>query len=275
VIVGLAPKISHIFFHHWIRPLHGLGVSIPFVQIPTTLLAQVDSSIGGKVAIDLPQAKNLVGAFYQPKAVICDMDVLKTLPKSEMLNGLGEIVKYGLIYKNVKGLAIGDFFKEIQKNIKGIKKLKKGIIENIIYKCAKIKARVVEIDEFDAKDTRIILNLGHTFAHALESHFGYSKKYTHGQCVALGIVLAAQTSYEAGYIKCNIKQNIIDYIKTAGLLSLMPKGIATSIIKLMSYDKKFVKGKTRFVLPSKEIGKVLISEIITGENLRNAINKSE
>ncbi|MDD4202664.1 MAG: 3-dehydroquinate synthase [Candidatus Omnitrophica bacterium] len=247
---------------------------IPYVQIPTTLLAQVDSSIGGKVAIDLPEAKNLVGAFYQPKAVICDLDVLKTLPLAEIKNGMGEIIKYALLYKNVKDINVGNLFADISDNLTNMFELKKECIETIVAKCAQIKAKVVELDEFDEKDKRIILNLGHTFAHAVESYFQYSKKYTHGECVALGMILASRVSLKMGKIS-NIKVvQIVEAIKRSGLLSVMPKGISSEIIKIMDYDKKFIDGKTRFVLPN-DIGKVYVDETVPIDVIKQVIIESE
>ena len=236
---------------------------VPVVQVPTTILAQVDSSIGGKVAIDMPEAKNIVGNFYQPKAVIADISILKTLPKSEILNGLGEIIKYGVI-KDAR------LFSYTQKNMKKIHFLDENVMTYIVSKCAKIKADVVAKDEYDQKDIRIILNFGHTFAHAIESAFEYSAKYTHGQAVGIGMVLACQTAEKLGVISSLVMEKIIGLLKSAGLLSSFPKGATTKILRLLEYDKKFVGGKTRYVLPVK-IGKVKVFENISSKLIKEIV----
>jgi len=237
------------------------GVAV--VQVPTTLLAQVDSSIGGKVAIDMPQAKNIVGSFYQPKAVIADISVLKTLPKTEILNGLGEIIKYGVI----KDLVL---FNYIQKNIKKIHSKDENVMTYIVSRCAKIKADVVSKDEFDKNDIRIILNLGHTFAHAIESAFEYSKENSHGQSVGIGMVLASLTALKLKVISKKTHLQIVDLIKHSGLPTSIKKGSTQKILKFIKYDKKFVGGKTRYVLPVK-IGKVKVFENIPAKVIKEIV----
>ncbi|RLC33488.1 MAG: 3-dehydroquinate synthase, partial [Candidatus Nealsonbacteria bacterium] len=235
---------------------------IPYIQIPTTLLAQIDSSIGGKTAIDLNIAKNILGSFYQPKAVFIDPIFLKTLPLPEIKQGLAEIIKYGVI-KNK------DFFFFLKKNYKKILKLDKACILKIINICAGMKAQIVSQDEKEKKGLRTILNFGHTLAHALESSLRY-KKLSHGEAVSLGMLYAAQLSYHLG--KCNKKclEEILQMIKLFGLpyrISFDP----LSLYKSLCYDKKFISGKIRMVLV-KEIGRVKVVENINPNSVKKAFN---
>lgn len=227
---------------------------IPYVQIPTTLVGQVDSSIGGKVAIDLPEAKNIVGSFYQPHAVICDIAMLKSLPKNEIKNGLAEVIKYGIIADRY-------FFEYIEKNLKNILNLKRAHIETVIQKCANTKARIVEKDELDTKGVRAILNFGHTFGHAIEAYFKYSKEITHGQAVAIGMVLASRLAEKMGIIKASEVNRIENLIKRAGLPTRLRNADIKKIIDIIDYDKKFQNLTNRFVLP-KKIGLVKVIEDI-------------
>ena len=227
---------------------------VDFIQIPTTLLAQVDSSIGGKVGIDLLQGKNLIGSFYQPKHVLMDIDFLKTLPKRQIKNGLAEVVKYGIIKD--KG-----FFDFLENNIKDIILLKNQVLEKVIYNCAKIKASIVEKDERDEKDLRIILNFGHTLGHAIESASGYSMLYNHGESVAIGMILACDIAVNMGLLDVKEFIRIKTFISNIGLPTRIKNLSIKDILNSLKYDKKFIKGITRFVLPRK-IGKVEIVENI-------------
>ena len=165
---------------------------VPYMHIPTTLLAQIDSSIGGKTAIDLKVAKNLVGAFYQPRLVIVDPGLLKSLPKRQLRSGLAEVIKYSVI----KDRAL---FSYLENNHKNIISLKKKDVELIESRCIAIKARIVEKDEQEKKGMRTILNFGHTIGHAIESASGYSGRYSHGEAVAIGMVAASRmASYSVG-----------------------------------------------------------------------------
>lgn len=238
---------------------------IPYIQMPTTLLAQVDSSIGGKVAVDLPVAKNLVGSFYQPVSVISDLDFLKTLPIREIRNGMAEVIKYGVIYDK-------SFFDYIEENIYNILKLDLSKLEYIVWKSASIKAKLVEKDELDTKDARIILNFGHTFAHAIETIHEYSKSYTHGEAVAIGMCIAANLAVDLDMMKASDKKRVVNLIKKAGLPTLAKDLNYTHFIKAMSLDKKFISGKTRFVMPVK-IGKAVVRENIPFSAIKNAIKK--
>lgn len=236
------------------------GVSL--LQMPTTLLAQVDSSIGGKVAVDIPEAKNMVGTFYQPKAVLTDTDLLDTLPKKEIRNGLAEMIKYGVISDT-------GFFSFLEKNVDGIMALEKNIISEGVLRCARIKARVVESDEFDQKDIRIILNFGHTLGHAVESASGY-QGYTHGEAVAIGMVMAGQIALEMGYLGAQHLKRIVELLERVSLPTKAEDLLSEDIIKSYYFDKKFISGKNRFVLPEK-IGKVVIAENIPLELIKKVV----
>jgi len=225
---------------------------VPFIQVPTTLLAQVDSSVGGKVGIDLPEAKNLIGAFCQPRSVLMDTDFLHTLPARQIRNGMGEVIKYAVISDSV-------LFRFLEDNLDDILSLKKRPLEKVIARCVRIKARVVERDEFDVKDIRIMLNFGHTFGHAIETASGYSSAYNHGESIALGMLLAGEIAVR---LKMFAEKDLVrmrTLIKRAGL-PVRTRGVPTGgILRAQEYDKKFVAGANRFVLPVK-IGTVTVAE---------------
>ncbi len=216
---------------------------IKYVQVPTTLLAQVDSSIGGKVAIDLDAAKNIVGSFYQPAAVISDTVFLGTLPDRQIRNGLAEIIKYSIIdgkdfFEYLEGHS-ADFFSGGTKALAGV-----------ISECARIKAGFVEKDEFDRKGHRMLLNLGHTFGHAIEAAAGYSGKYCHGEGVAIGMAMAASMAAYLGICPQALVLRVSALIEKCGL-PVSVKGVPPgAIIRALAYDKKFISGKNRFVLPA-------------------------
>ncbi len=225
---------------------------IPYIQVPTTLLAQVDSSIGGKTAIDLFGIKNIIGTFYHPKAVFIDTLFLETLPKKELKQGISEAIKYGIIKdKNI--------FISMQKNYNKIFNLDNDYMEKIVYKCASIKARIISIDEKEDKGIRTLLNFGHTTAHALEAALKFTK-ISHGEAVALGMIQAAYLSKYMNLCSPEDVGNIKSIIKLYGL----PLKTSFNIKSLMNYlehDKKFTKGKIRMVLIS-EIGKALVKNNI-------------
>ncbi|MFO8052853.1 MAG: 3-dehydroquinate synthase [Candidatus Omnitrophota bacterium] len=236
---------------------------IPCIQIPTTLIGQIDSSIGGKTAIDLPEAKNILGSFYQPKAVLIDPTFLKTLTKKDLKEGLAEAIKYGLIKDK-------DLFYLIKDNPKKIMNLDLSLINKIIYKSAKIKAKIVEEDEKEKKGVRTILNFGHTFAHGLEAACRY-KNISHGKAVAIGMLYAAHLSQQLG--KCSKKE--IEEIKAILKLYNLPTKIQFNpkeLLKAISYDKKFTTGKIRMVLIQR-IAQVEVSDKITPQNLKKSFKK--
>ena len=236
---------------------------VPYVQIPTTLLAQVDSSIGGKTAIDLPAAKNLAGAFYQPKIVISDVSILKSLPARQLKSGMAEIIKYGVIKDR-------ELFGYLETNYPGILKGDGRLLEHVISRSSGIKAGVVAKDEFDDKGLRVILNYGHTAGHAIEAASSYSGKYDHGQSVAIGMAIAADIALKLKLIAAKDAQRITSLIKRCGL-PVDVKGLSFSkIYGALGHDKKFIRGKNRFVLPA-GIGKVRIVEDIPERIIREAI----
>ena len=225
---------------------------IPYIQIPTTFLAQIDSSIGGKTAIDLKQGKNLVGAFYQPKAVFADTQVLKTLNNRQMRNGLAEAIKYGVI----KDVSLFNF---IEKNHRKLLGNDEVALTHLVSRCAQIKADVVSADEKETKGIRTILNFGHTAGHAIESAAGF--KYHHGESVALGMRIAARISVMKKLLNQIQEQRLNNLITNVGLPQKIKSVQLSKIMELMKHDKKFVAGKNRFVL-ARSIGSVKIVENI-------------
>ena len=237
---------------------------IPYIHIPTTLLAQVDSSIGGKVAIDLGVGKNLAGSFYQPRLVFSDTALLKTLGKNDMTSGMAEVIKYGVIKSP-------QLFRFLEKNYGKILKKEKSALQHIIHACGSIKAEVVEKDELDTKGIRVILNLGHTIGHAIEAAGHYRKAYNHGQAVALGMIAASYISERLGLLKKVDRIKIKNLIKNVGLPTRL-KGLKKgAILSAQEHDKKSIHGKNRFVLPVK-IGKTLVKENIPLSVIKEAIS---
>jgi len=236
---------------------------IPYIQIPTTLLGQIDSSIGGKTGIDLDQAKNILGAFYQPRAVFIDPGFLTTLSAREIKQGMAEAIKYGVI-KNKR------FFYFLKNNHKKIMDLEPSCILKVISVCAQIKAKIVTEDEKEKKGLRTILNFGHTFAHALESTLNY-KKISHGEAVALGMIYAAKLSL---LLKECSKEDVREISEIIELFSLPAKVSfsRSALYKSLIYDKKFISGKVRMVL-LKEIGKVKVKEGIPLQKMGTVLSK--
>jgi len=236
---------------------------IEIVQIPTTLLAMVDSSIGGKTGVDLKEGKNLVGSFHQPKAVFIDTKVLTTLPLSQLRNGMAEVIKYSLLEN-------GDLFDFLQKNVDPECVFKDCVLEKIIFECASIKARIVSADEYEKTGLRQKLNLGHTFAHAIETVSGY-KGLVHGEAVAVGIILAYRLSMLLGMFKGNDFKAVRSLILGFGLPIGMPKKVkADDCIKIMARDKKSVLGAIKFVLPQK-IGNVLTGVEVNKNKIKEVL----
>lgn len=225
---------------------------IPYIQIPTSLLAQIDSSIGGKVAVDLPRGKNLVGNFYHPQAVFIDPDVLDTLDKRFFYDGMAEVIKYGCI-KN-KEL----FYKLMEYDEKGILEN----IEDIIYTCCCIKKEVVEKDEKDNHD-RMILNFGHTLGHAIEKYYNF-EKYTHGEAVALGMYIITKKSEEMNLTKKGTAELIGKVLSKHNLQHEIYLEDSESILKSISLDKKS-KGEFIDIILLKDIGESFIHKIRKGE----------
>ena len=216
---------------------------VPFVQVPTTLLAQVDSSVGGKTAINHALGKNMIGAFYQPQLVVCDLNVLKTLPARELSAGLAEIIKYGPI-------ADMTFFSWIEANLPALLASEPGALSHAIQRSCEIKAHVVGQDERE-QGLRAILNFGHTFGHAIESGLGYGQ-WLHGEAVGCGMVMAAQLSQRLGLVDAAFVSRLTRLIERAGLPIKGPildkTDNAGRYLDLMRMDKKSEAGDIRFVL---------------------------
>jgi 3-dehydroquinate synthase len=238
---------------------------IPYIQIPTTLLSQVDSAIGGKVAIDLEFGKNLVGAFYQPKLVLSDLNFLLTLPKGEILNGLSEVIKYGIIRSR-------QLFRGLEEKPTDTSSWNIEDWGQIVVECASIKARVVERDEYDRKDIRIILNFGHTIGHALEA--GSEYKIPHGEAVGFGMVVESLISNRLGLLKEKELKRIIELILKFGCVQGLRRGEISilEITKHLPYDKKARFGRMRFVLPTR-IGATKVLEGIDSKVIRECIRE--
>ena len=237
---------------------------IRYVNIATTLLAQVDSAIGGKTAIDLKEGKNLMGAFWPPALVLSDVNVLCSLPQRELCASMGEVVKYGVI---------GDpaLFNFLEKNFKRILRKDLGAIEKVVLACAKIKAGVVSRDEFETKGERAILNFGHTFAHGIEGALSY-KGLVHGEAVAIGMMMAAQLAADLGFCSQELPWRQMKLLVSMKLpVSIKKFNLKTvAILKAMMTDKKKNKGILHFVLPRK-IGKVTLEKDIPLESVRKIL----
>ena len=212
---------------------------VPFVQVPTTLLAQVDSSVGGKTAINHPLGKNMIGAFHQPLAVVCDLDVLKTLPPRELSAGLAEVIKYGPI-------ADMAFLDWIEANIDALRACEPAALAHAVKRSCQIKADVVGQDEREA-GLRAILNFGHTFGHAIEAGMGYGA-WLHGEAVGAGMVMAANLSARLGMITWDDADRIERLVARAGLPTRGPAWSAEEYLAHMRLDKKAESGQIRFVL---------------------------
>ncbi len=237
---------------------------VDFVQVPTSLLAQVDASVGGKTGVNLCRGKNLVGAFYQPRAVIIDVSVLRTLPAREFRSGLAEVIKHGIIRD-------GEYFAFLEQNLKAVKRQEPAILEHTIARSCEIKADVVSQDERET-GLRRILNFGHTAAHAIESLTGY-RKYSHGEAVAIGMVTAALVSAEMGPAEPDMVQRIVQILKASGLPYQVPPGIShRNIVDAMGFDKKVTHGKLHTVLV-RRIGEAYVSDDVTPEIWLRALDK--
>jgi len=225
----------------------GFARGIDFIQIPTSLLAQVDSSVGGKTGVNLPQAKNMVGAFWQPKTVVIDVDVLDTLDDRNYRAGLAEVIKYGLIMD-------ADLFARIEEKMDSILKRESDIVIELIQRCCQCKADVVAEDEKETSGRRAILNYGHTVGHAIEAVCGYGE-YLHGEAIAIGMVVEAEMAKSLGMVdeKFCVRQKAI--FESAGLPVACPSGKESEMLEAMTRDKKVAAGKLSFILPT-ELGTV-------------------
>ncbi|MEW6425568.1 MAG: 3-dehydroquinate synthase [Bacillota bacterium] len=235
---------------------------VPFIQVPTTLLAQVDSSVGGKVAVNHPKGKNIIGAFYQPRLVLADLDVLKTLDPREVRAGLAEVIKYGVI-------ADGTFFAWLEENLERLLVLEIEPLVHAVAVSCRIKARVVQEDETEL-GRRAILNFGHTLGHAVEALTGYTA-YRHGEAVAIGMVAAARLAVALGMLPEGEAARVRDLIQRAGLPVETPPELSTGDLLASIYrDKKVLAGRLTFVLPV-EIGRVEIVRDIPEEVVERVV----
>jgi len=228
---------------------------IDFIQIPTTLLAQVDSSVGGKTGINHPRGKNMIGAFHQPRLVLADITTLRTLPQRELLAGIAEIIKYGM-------LADSDFFKWLEQRLDDLLILDTDALTKAIYRSCELKARIVAQDERESlaggAGPRALLNLGHTFGHAIETYTGYTQ-WLHGEAVATGLCMAADLSARLGWMTAKDAERCVKLVARAGLPTKPPAGMKPDeFLELMGHDKKVAAGKLRLVL-MRGIGLAVVS----------------
>ena len=235
---------------------------VGLIQVPTTLLSQVDSSVGGKVAVNHPLGKNMIGAFYQPAFVWTDMEMLKTLPAREIVCGLGEIVKYGVIRD-------AELFAFLEKNVEGVLKLEGEAVAYVQQRCCTIKAAITSEDEKET-GVRMILNFGHTVGHALEAAGNY-RLLKHGEAVLLGMIAESYIATKLGMIPEDTYQRIINLIKRISLRVRYDTLRPSAVLKAMTYDKKTVSGKKRFMLPTR-IGEVKAVENIDTELIEESVH---
>jgi 3-dehydroquinate synthase len=234
---------------------------VPFIQIPTTLLAQVDSSVGGKTGINHPLGKNMIGAFYQPQVVLIDIETLNTLVDQELRAGIAEVIKYGLI----RDLP---FFEWMEQNMEKLLARDAAALQYAIARSCQNKADVVEADERESGE-RALLNLGHTFGHAIETGMGYGA-WLHGEGVAAGTIMATDLSHRLGWITQQDAERIRRLFERAGLPVIAPNLGTEKYLQLMGLDKKVVGGKIRFVL-LKAIGHAVVSGDVPEELLRQTL----
>ena len=236
---------------------------VNFIQVPTSLLSQVDSSVGGKTGVNHELGKNMIGAFYQPKAVIIDVDTLDTLSDQEYSAGMAEVIKYGL-------LGNADFFYMLETNIESIMARNKDLIIEIIFNSCKDKASIVALDEFE-RGKRALLNLGHTFGHGIENAFGYGN-YLHGEAVSIGMVMATKLSMDEGYLSNEDAIRVESILSKADLPISIKKSIGSeTLIEAMSLDKKSIDGKIRLVL-LKALGDSYLTDSYSKENFNKVVN---
>jgi len=237
---------------------------IAFVQVPTTLLAQVDSSVGGKVGVNLKAGKNLVGAFHQPRLVLCDLDTLRTLPEREYRSGLAEVIKYGIIYD-------AKLFAQLERDLPKLLRRQPGTLAGVVARCCEIKAAVVGQDETES-GLRAILNFGHTIGHAIENSAGYGK-YLHGEAIAIGQVAAARLSARLlGLLERDVAR-ITSLFKWTGLpVTIKLKASQRhKLLAAMKLDKKVSGGEVKFVL-AKRIGRVKFGCKVPSELIEQALD---
>jgi len=244
----------------WLRGIH-------VVQVPTSLLAMVDASIGGKTGVNHPQGKNLIGAFHQPKLVLIDPDVLQTLPEREFRAGMAEVIKYGVIWDEELFVKL-----EQSQGLDQIQFLEPGLLSEILIRSCQSKADVVSEDEKES-GLRAILNYGHTIGHAVESLTGYTV-VIHGEAVAIGMVAASQIAVKLGLWDEHSDQRQLSIIEKAGLPTRLPPGLKIDdILESLQTDKKVKAGKVRFVLPTR-IGEAIVTDQVTSEVIHQVLESA-
>lgn len=238
---------------------------ISFVQIPTTLLAQVDASVGGKVAINHPKGKNLIGAFYQPKFVLIDLSALDSLPIRDIRSGMAELIKHGMIMDR-------PLFEKIKSEIHKVLDLDKSLMIELVAQSCRDKGKIVEEDEKEA-GIRAILNYGHTFAHAIEALTDY-KEYRHGEAVSIGMACAGKLAVDIGLLDEKEHRRQVELLDVIGLPTEFPEIASEEVLKTMYLDKKVRNGKLRFVL-QKSIGEVIITDEVSDKQVIEAISNAK
>lgn len=240
---------------------------LPFVQVPTSLLADVDSSVGGKTGINHPAAKNMLGAFHQPIGVLIDTAVLESLPAREFAAGMAEVIKYGVILD-------ADFFAFLEQRAEAIQQREPNILRQVIARCCRLKADVVENDEFERTGLRAVLNYGHTFGHAFEALAGYGE-LLHGEAVAIGMLYASRLAERLGFIDAAITSRQEKLLSQFDLPTRLPASWAHSndaVLDRMKLDKKTVGGRLRFVLP-KRMGHVEVINAVPEADVRAVLGE--
>jgi len=237
---------------------------IRFFQVPTSLLAQVDSSVGGKVGINLPEAKNMVGAFLQPQGVVIDTRTLETLPEREYRSGLGEVVKYGVILD-------AGLFELLEQRVEALCRRDHDVLVEVIARCCRLKADVVEQDELEQSGLRAVLNYGHTFAHAFETLTSY-QQLLHGEAVAIGMHCAALLAERLGRIDRPFTERQQRLLRSLGLSLEPPRLDVARVLEVMHHDKKAQHGRLRFVLPV-SLGKVELVDGVDPNDVRAVLEQ--
>jgi len=238
---------------------------LPLLMVPTTLLAMVDSSVGGKVAVNHPRGKNLIGTFHQPKGVWIDTAVLDSLPDREYRSGLAEVVKYGVILDP-------EFFAYLEENTAAILRNDPGVMQRIVLRCCRLKADIVERDEREETGLRAVLNYGHTFAHAFETAAGYGG-WLHGEAVAAGMICASRLAEKRGLISSDITERQRRLLKAFALPIAPDAWPIDQLLETMSRDKKSLAGKLRFVL-ARRLGEVALFDDVREAQVREVLEES-
>jgi 3-dehydroquinate synthase len=247
----------------FVAATYGRGLAL--LMVPTTLLAMVDSSVGGKVGVNHPKAKNLIGAFHQPVGVWIDTATLATLPDREYRSGLAEVVKYGVILDP-------EFFAYLETNAEAILRREPDVVRKIVARCCRLKADVVEKDEREETGARMVLNYGHTFAHAFETVSGYGS-WLHGEAVAAGMVCASRLAEQRGLFSHGLTERQRALLERFGLPTAPPPGSVAHWLDVMRRDKKALAGRIRLILPHR-LGEVVLVDDVADNEVRRVLDES-